>query len=278
MAKIVIDAGHGKNTAGKRCLKSLDKNETREWVLNDRVAHALDTYLRSAGHEILRVDDTDGSTDVPLAVRVQKANSWKADYYISIHHNVGIHGGTGGGTIVFVYPGTSGITTKAQKAIYEHAIERAELKGNRSVGTTTADFQVLRETAMPASLIECGFMDSATDIKSILNPAWSKKIALGIAEGICEVFGGKIESNEEKTRVQPASSFDENLEGTYEVTTKDLKLRAGANTKYDVLVSIPNGEKVHCYGYYTKEEDGTVWLYVVYNGKTGFASKSYLKK
>lgn len=33
MSKIVIDAGHGKNTAGKRCLKSLDKNETRECIL-----------------------------------------------------------------------------------------------------------------------------------------------------------------------------------------------------------------------------------------------------
>ena len=50
MSKIVIDAGHGKNTADKRCLKSLDQNETREWVLNDRVADALETYLLSAGH------------------------------------------------------------------------------------------------------------------------------------------------------------------------------------------------------------------------------------
>ena len=72
----MIDAGHGKNTAGKRCLKSLDENETREWVLNDRVAHALETYLKSAGHEVMRVDDTDGSTDVSLAARVQKANAW----------------------------------------------------------------------------------------------------------------------------------------------------------------------------------------------------------
>lgn len=42
---------------------------------------------------------------------------------------------------------------------------------------------------MPASLSECGFMDSSSDIEYILNPEWSKKIALGIAEGICEVLG-----------------------------------------------------------------------------------------
>ena len=112
LSKIVIDAGHGRYTAGKRCLKSLDPEETREWVLNARVAEALETYLLSAGHETLRVDDTSGETDVPLAARVNMANEWGADYYISIHHNAGINGGNGGGTLVFVYPGTSGITTE----------------------------------------------------------------------------------------------------------------------------------------------------------------------
>ena len=96
MSKIVIDAGHGRNTAGKRCQKSLDINETREWTLNDRVAEALAAYLLSAGHQILRVDDTSGNTDVSLATRVDMANEWNADYYVSIHHNAGINGGTGG--------------------------------------------------------------------------------------------------------------------------------------------------------------------------------------
>ena len=98
MSKIVIDAGHGKNTAGKRCLKSLDPNEIWEWVLNDRVANALETYLLSAGHTTLRVDDTSGNTDVSLDTRVKMANEWKADYYASIHHNAGMNGGAGGGT------------------------------------------------------------------------------------------------------------------------------------------------------------------------------------
>ena len=35
--KIALNAGHYSKTLGKRCLKKLDKNETREWVLNDRI-------------------------------------------------------------------------------------------------------------------------------------------------------------------------------------------------------------------------------------------------
>lgn len=192
MAKIAIDAGHGLYTSGKRCLARLDPNQTREWVLNDRVADALGMYLQSAGHQILRVDDTDGSSDISLASRVSKANSWGADFYMACHHDAGIDGGTGGGTTVLVYPSCSTKSRQAQESIYKHVIARTGLKGNRSDGTRSSNLYVLRETKMPACLIENGFMDSATDIKYILNPEWSKLAGLGIAEGICAIFGGKV--------------------------------------------------------------------------------------
>ena len=106
MAKIALDAGHGLYTPGKRCLKKLDKRETREWIINDRVTDALELYLKLAGHSVLRVDDSDdGHTDVTLNDRVRKANNWKADAYISVHHNAGINGGSGGGTVVYVSKG-----------------------------------------------------------------------------------------------------------------------------------------------------------------------------
>lgn len=274
MAKIAIDAGHGLKTAGKRCLKSLDKNETREWVLNNRVSVALEEYLESAGHTVLRVDDRDGSTDVTLATRVGRANDWDADYFVSIHHNAGINGGSGGGTIVFVYPGTSGKTVEAQQAIYKHTIKRGNLKGNRYDGTATADFYVTGQTTMPASLVECGFMDSSTDIKYILDPAWSRKIALGIAEGICEVFGGTVKVK--GATVETADSFDKAFKGRY-VTTVELNLRIDAGVENQSITVMPKSAEVQCYGYYSKDSEGTTWLYVVYDDLVGFAAKSHLK-
>ena len=196
MAKIAIDAGHGRYTAGKRCMKKLDRNETREWVLNDRVADALGTYLQGAGYRIKRMDDIDGSKDVSLEERVRKANGWNADFYISVHHNSGIKGSVGGGTEVYVSQNCQTKSRQAQNAIYKHAIDRGDLKGNRADGTKKANFYVIAHTKMPACLIECGFMDSKTDIEKILDKKWSKKIALGIAEGICEVFGGEVKEND----------------------------------------------------------------------------------
>ena len=227
MAKIAIDAGHGLKTAGKRCLKSLDKNETREWVLNDRVSDSLEKFLKSAGHETLRVDDITGAKDIALKERVKRANEWEADFYISVHQNAGIDGGTGGGTVVFVYPGTSGKTVEAQEAIYRHAIEEAGLKGNRADGTPTSDLYVLRNTKMAAALIECGFMDSATDIKYILDPKWSEKIALGIAKGICEVFGGTVKIEQSVVYITRTNAFNDRKNAEKEI--KELKAAGFVN-------------------------------------------------
>ena len=89
-------------------------------------------------------------------------------------------------------------------------------------------------------------------------------------EGAGGSTGGKAEA---------AKSFDKSLAGTYTVNTKTdpLTLRSGAGTSKKRLTSMPKGAKVQCYGYYTKV--GSVkWLYVVYDGVTGFASGEYLKK
>lgn len=242
MAKIAIDAGHGRYTPGKRCLKSLDKNQTREWVLNDRVADSLEEYLKSAGHTTMRVDDVTGKTDVSLARRVSKANKWKADVYISVHQNAGINGGSGGGTVVFTCVNCGTKSAELQNAVYKHAIKRGKLKGNRYDGTPSSNFYVITFTNMPAILVECGFMDSSTDIDYILDPKWSKKIALGIAEGVCDVYGGNI------GEVDVAKK-----EAKKKTTTAYYKKYTGKSTQVDTVLKAI-GVPSKCYGSYSKRK------------------------
>lgn len=59
-------------------------------------------------------------------------------------------------------------------------------------------------------------------------------------------------------------------------TTANLNMRCGAGTDKDVLTTLKKGASFRCYGYYTAV-NGTVWLYGVADGKTGFCSKNYLK-
>ena len=157
--RVALDPGHGLYTAGKRCSKKLDSNETREWVLNDRVADYVMAQLAHYHCVVLRVDDPEGTTDPRTTSRATKANNWGADVYISIHHNAGALGTSSGGIVVFYY--SSKAERKAQaNALYDLLIANTGLKGNRSNPVVKKGYTVIAKTTMPSFLIEGGFMDS----------------------------------------------------------------------------------------------------------------------
>ena len=83
----------------------------------------------------------------------------------------------------------------------------------------------------------------------------------------------------EKKATVTAQSFLKSLAGAYKVTASALNVRNGAGTNKSVLVAIPRGTEVRCYGYYTSYM-GTRWLLVQFTYKgviyTGFASSKYL--
>lgn len=176
---ICVDAGHGYNTGGRRCLKKFDPAEHREWWLNDRIADLVETeLLRDYDCKVVRADDTTGAKDISLSNRVKTANSANAHMYISIHHNAGINGGNGGGTVVYSYKND---TDKARAVrLYNYLIAQTNLVGNRADKTSVGDFYVINKTKMPALLIENGFMDSSVDVPIIISQAHAEKTAKGI--------------------------------------------------------------------------------------------------
>lgn len=200
MFKLALDPGHGISTAGKRCDKKIDPNQTREWTLNSRICDKIGALLKAyEGYELLRVDDTTGKTDVPVETRTANANKFNADFYLSMHHNAGIYGGSGGGVTAYVYPNVGKDTTSWQVDLYNAIIKETGLKGNRSNPLAQSNFQVLRETNMPAVLIEAGFMDSTTDVPIIL----SEEFADGVAKACVEVIVKKGGLTKKKSE-QPA--------------------------------------------------------------------------
>ena len=185
MFKIALNAGHGLYTAGKRCLKSIDKNETREWVLNSRICNKVEDKLKAyTGYELIRLDDKTGKTDVALKTRTDKANKLNADFYLSIHHNAGIKGGSGGGIVAYTYTKVNNTTKEWQKALYDAIIKHTGLKGNRSQPLAQSNLHECRESNMPCVLIECGFMDSTTDVPIILTDDFADKVATACVEVI----------------------------------------------------------------------------------------------
>lgn len=184
--KIALTAGHYKNTPGKRCLKTLDPAETREWTLNDRIADKVEKLLAKnyTGYSLIRTDDTTGVKDISLTARTNAANNFKADFYLSIHHNAGVNGGSGGGIVTYVYTAPSSAAVAWQKDLYNALVAATGLKGNRTTPLAKANLHEVRETKMPAVLLELGFMDSSTDVPIILTEKFADKCAEAIVKVI----------------------------------------------------------------------------------------------
>lgn len=168
--RVALDAGHGLYTPGKRCLKSIDPNETREWTLNSRITEYIEAMLSVYDVDVTRLDDRTGKTDIPLS----KRRDDKADFTMSIHHNAGLCGRSGGGPIVF-YWGSPNAASECYKSI----VAMTGHKGNRSDKTVKKALQVVRQSKKSSILIECGFMDSPTDTPLILSDAYARNVAMG---------------------------------------------------------------------------------------------------
>lgn len=206
MFKISYDAGHYRYTSGKRLPKELDKNETREWILNDRVArYFAEAAKQYEGVETLRVDDPTGYNLIELDERADKANKWGSNFHLSIHFNAAGFVFNGGGIVAYVLA-KGGQAEVFQKAIYNACIKAGGLKGNRSEPLATANFQILRDTKAPAVLMEYGFMDSKSDAPVILTDAYARLVAYATMEGIAQVKGlKKTEKPVQKPAVEAES-------------------------------------------------------------------------
>ena len=196
---LALDAGHGKYTAGKRCRKAIDPNETREWFLNDRVSRYIaERAAQYEGFRTIRVDDITGKVDVSHAERCRRANEAGADVYLSNHHNAGIDDGddrvdddAGGGLVAFCMRG--GVEAKAiRDQLHEALIGSGALRGNRSAPCQEKNYNVLVYSNMPAVLIEYGFMDSVTDVPVILTEEYAKLCGYAVADWFARYWDLKL--------------------------------------------------------------------------------------
>lgn len=184
--KIAYCAGHDLSTPGKRVPGALDDAQTREWVLNDRIADAFHKAAATYPElELLRTDDPLGIETVSIAKRTAKANQWNAELYIDMHHNAGIDLGNGGGLTVFSYPGSQK-GSAYRDAVYEALLANGAQKGNRSQPLREKKFLSLSKSKMPAILIEYAFMDSPADWEAICDPTFPERMGAATLAGVLQ--------------------------------------------------------------------------------------------
>ncbi len=173
---VVIDPGHGGRDPGAVGIGGLqEKNVVLPVSL--RVAE----LLRAQGIQVIMTRSDDRTLD--LQPRVDIANQGRGTIFVSIHANA----------ISLSRPDVNGIETyyfsEAGRRLAEtiHA-SILPASGMRDRGVKQARFYVLRNTAMPSTLLEIGFLTGQDDVQRLADAAWRERMAQAIADGILRYF------------------------------------------------------------------------------------------
>ncbi len=195
MVKIMLDAGHGSNTPGKRTLLGF-RGVVKEHEMNNNVCKYIKEILNDYECEIRYSHDPSGNIDIALTERVSRCNAYDPDLFVSIHHNAfknewGNHSG------VEVYYHTRG-TAEDKKVANLVAPKLAKEVDLYNRGVKHAEFTVLTCNAT-AILIEGGFMDSNIDYHVITSEVGQKQYARAVADSIIEYLHLKEKPKEAAT-------------------------------------------------------------------------------
>lgn len=174
MKKICIDAGHGGKDPGA-CAGGI-----REKDIALAMALKIGALLTDCEVVYTRTEDV----YVGLSERARIANRAKADLFVSVHCNSAPSASVNG-MEVYVHTTRSAASTRAAHAIYDRLLSASGLRGR---GVKVNDYAVLRETAMPAVLVELGFISSSDDRSKLVSDEWQYEAAEAIAQGIKEVL------------------------------------------------------------------------------------------
>lgn len=181
MKRVILDNGHGKETAGKRS-PEWNKGVLYEYEFNRDIVKRIAEILEATGvpFEILAPE----TEDVSLSSRVKRANEIyqkdKSAYLVSIHANAG--GGVG--YELFTSPGKTKSDEYA-KVIYDEV--HYQFKEWRMRGIKEDNFYILKKTSCPAILCELGFMDNADDYERLMSDEFRNRLAIAHANAIIKI-------------------------------------------------------------------------------------------
>lgn len=207
MTTIVLDPGHGGSDSGAVRGSFLEKR------FNLDIALRVRNYLQNNYDvDVVMTRLTDNATS--LSARTSLANRIKADYFCSIHINAG--GGTGFESYIY-HGNVSNQTVKAQQIIHNEVMRQISRYGVRDRGMKRANFQILRETNMPAILLENLFIDTHSDLNLLRNDRFLTVLSHAIGEGLVKALSlrKKSQSTSSSLYVVIAGSFtsQKNAEG-----------------------------------------------------------------
>lgn len=184
--KIMVDPGHGGTDIGAR-----GPGGGHEADVNLGISLKLREKLEALGADVRMTRATDTNVGPPggpqrdeLRARVRLANAWPAEVFISVHSNSNVSPRPQG-TETYHSRNASQASKDLAGAVHAHMVEQT---GFRDRGVKQANFYVIKNTHMPAILVETGFMSNPQEEQKLLDPVVQDKMATAISRGVEDVF------------------------------------------------------------------------------------------
>lgn len=185
MSKVFIGVGHGGSDPGAVA------NGVKEKDLNLQIALACKDYLVKHGVEV-KMSRTKDEND-PLSEEIKECNTFSPDLAVDIHNNAG---GGDGAEVFHHYGGGRG------KTLATNILDEIVKTGQNSRGAKTRKntagrdyYGFIREITAPAVIVECAFVDNATDLEILATEGKRKSMGQAIAKGILKTLGVEIQGD-----------------------------------------------------------------------------------
>lgn len=178
---IVIDPGHGGTDEGAKVGSFIEKKITL------KLAQATKQALEFRGYKIRMTRAKDEY--ISLAQRVDLASLVKAKLFVSLHCNSSPHNKDVHGVEIFYHDSKDTKKANASKRLASQTLHCfLQQTGAHSRGVKKGNFYVIRETSMPAILVEIGFLTHVDERIKLADEDYLEKIAHGIATSIDRYF------------------------------------------------------------------------------------------
>ncbi|PLR91229.1 N-acetylmuramoyl-L-alanine amidase [Bacillus sp. T33-2] len=189
--KVFLDPGHGGSDPGAVA------GGYREADINLAVAKKAQALLEARGFMVYM--SRHSNTTVALLDRPQMANNLKADVFVSIHTNsTGSGTTTANGIESFYYEYNPNYPSRINQIMHNNperiakSVSLANIINQKMVAYTGANdrgtdgdsFAVIREAAMPATLLELGFINNSNERQNLVTDSYQNILAQAIADGI----------------------------------------------------------------------------------------------
>jgi N-acetylmuramoyl-L-alanine amidase len=186
---VVLDAGHGGTDPG--AVRSLNGKTIYEKDLNYKIMYTLtQKYFNDPNSEVKAYYSRYDETKVNLYDRAAFATKVGADVFVSLHMNAN-NNTSPNGTEIYYYEKntsktTSGLTSKSLATYFLNSLPGAIGTNKRYI--SSQNYVVIRETKVPAILVELGFMSNEADLKKLTNSSFQEKTAKAMYDTLCSLF------------------------------------------------------------------------------------------